>query len=137
MQDQLCVTIKDLPDGCLVNMVFFAVDAIPWKKELQTLNSKARAEAVEAIRKLKMKQATATYEGIIEGLTDPRVDTLYVLTDGQPYGGAMPNTGDILREVHRINQVRHVVIHCISVGRDSTFLAKLAEENHGQYTRVD
>jgi hypothetical protein len=49
----------------------------------------------------------------------------------------MPKSGDILREIERINSVRHVIIHCISVGTDSGFLKKLATQNGGHYTRVD
>ncbi len=49
----------------------------------------------------------------------------------------MPKTGDILRGIARRNTVRHIVINCISVGSDSTFLKKLAEQNNGSYIRVD
>jgi len=137
MQEQLSATLRSLPNATLINLVFFAVKAEKWKDSLQVLNAESRADAIDEVMGLGMKSATVTYEGLMAGLEDPRVDTIYLLTDGQPYGGAMPNADDILRAIRRHNSVRHVVIHCISVGRDSGFLENLATENHGQYTRVD
>ena len=137
MQDQLTETFTGLPDGTLVNMAFFAAKVKLWSDELRMLNTSSREKAIEMINEIGTGSATITYEGLLAGLADPRVDTIYILTDGQPYGGALPNTGDILREIGRINSVRHVVINCISVGQDSNFLKKLADQNHGKYARVD
>jgi hypothetical protein len=137
MQGQLSETFAGLPDGILVNMAFFAAKVKLWSDELKILNPSSRKDAVEMVNEIGTGGATITYEGLMAGLADPRVDTIYLLTDGQPYGGALPNAGDILREVGRVNSVRHVVINCISVGRDSGFLRNLAEQNHGKYTRVD
>ena len=137
MQAQLTETFGSLPDGTLVNMAFFAAKVKLWNRELGILNSSSRKKAVEMINEIGTGGATITYEGLMAGLADPRVDTIYLLTDGQPYGGALPNAGDILREIGRVNSVRHVVINCISVGRDSGFLQNLADQNHGKYTRVD
>jgi hypothetical protein len=118
-------------------MVFFAAKIERWGDKLQSLSKGNRASAIEMLQEIGTGGATITYEGLIAGLEDPRVDTIYLLTDGQPYGGAMPKAADILREIGRRNTVRHVVINCISVGRDSGFLQNLADQNHGKYTRVD
>ena len=137
MQDQLTATMESLPDGAMVNMAFFAARVENWDKELRILNVKSRTEAIEMINQVGTGGMTITYEGLMAGLADPRVDTIYLLTDGHPSGGEFPNTGDILREIGRFNSIRHVVINCISVGRDSGFLKNLAEQNHGSYARVD
>ncbi|MCH2104636.1 MAG: HEAT repeat domain-containing protein [Planctomycetes bacterium] len=137
MQDQLKETLENLQDGTLLNLAFFAARVELWADELKLLNTQSRADAIEMISEIGTSGATMTYEGLLAGLSDPRVDTIYLLTDGTPYGGSLPNTGDILREISRINSVRHVVIHCVSVGQDSAFLQSLAEQNNGDYTRVD
>ena len=137
MQDQLKETLENLQDGTLLNLAFFAAKVELWADELKLLNAQSRADAIEMITEIGTSGATMTYEGLLAGLSDPRVDTIYLLTDGTPYGGSLPNTGDILREISRINSVRHVVIHCVSVGQDSAFLQRLAEQNNGDYTRVD
>ena len=137
MQTQLIETLRALPDSTLANLTFFAARIERWKDKLHSLNKGNRESAIEMIREIGTGGATITYEGLLAGLEDPRVDTIYLLTDGQPAGGAMPKTSDILREIGRRNTVRHVVINCISVGQDSTFLMKLAEQNNGSYTRVD
>lgn len=137
MQDQLTETFGALPDGTLVNMAFFAAKVELWQDELKILNSPSREKAIEMINEIGTGGMTITYEGLMAGLADPRVDTIYLLTDGQPAGGSLPNATDILREIGRVNSVRHVVINCISVGRDSGFLQNLAGQNHGNYARVD
>jgi HEAT repeat protein len=137
LRAQLTTTIQKLPDGTLLNIVFFSAAAYAWSDTLRILNDKARTEAIERVHAEPLKFKTLTYEGLMEGFADPRVDTIYLLTDGQPFGGVMPKSGDILREIERINSVRHVIIHCISVGTDSGFLKKLAKQNGGHYTRVD
>ena len=137
MQDQLIQTLRALPESTLANLTFFAARIERWKDKLHSLNKGNRESAVEMIRAIGTGGATITYEGLLAGLEDPRVDTIYLLTDGHPAGGAMPRTSDILREIARRNTVRHVVINCISIGQDSTFLRKLAEQNNGTYTRVD
>ena len=137
MQAQLIQTLRALPDSTLANLTFFAARIERWKDKLHSLNKGNRESAVEMIRAIGTGGATITYEGLLAGLEDPRVDTIYLLTDGHPAGGAMPRTSDILREIARRNTVRHVVINCISIGQDSTFLRKLAEQNNGTYTRVD
>ncbi|MBJ21518.1 MAG: hypothetical protein CL933_19085 [Deltaproteobacteria bacterium] len=137
MQEQLSATITSLSDGTLVNLAFFAAKVLKWSEELRVLNASSREEAIEMINDIGMGSSTMTYEGLIAGLNDPRVDTIYLLTDGQPYGGEYPNSNDILREIGRVNSIRHVVINCISVGRDSGFLEKLAAQSHGKYARVD
>ena len=42
---------------------------------------------------------------------------------------------DIVREIGKVNQLRRIVIHCVSLGRDSTLLKRLASENGGRYVR--
>ncbi len=73
------------------------------------------------------------YDDLEQALLDPEVDTLLLLSDGVPGAGRYTSTGDILRAIRRVNQTRRVVIHCVSLGRDSDLLRRLAAENGGTY----
>ena len=42
---------------------------------------------------------------------------------------------DILREIGKRNKRLRVQIHCVSIGRDSTLLKKLAAQSGGMYMR--
>jgi Mg-chelatase subunit ChlD len=62
------------------------------------------------------------------------VDTIFLLTDGQPTAGAIVQPGSILDEVRRINRLRRIKIHCIGIGdTDTSFLRTLAAESGGTY----
>ena len=64
----------------------------------------------------------------------PKLDTIYFLTDGRPSIGKYVDTDDILREVKKINDVRGVVIHAISIGEfEATFMKQLAAQNGGVF----
>ncbi len=67
----------------------------------------------------------------------PKLDTIYFLTDGRPSIGKFTDTDDILREVKKINEVRGVVIHTISIGEfDASFMKRLASQNGGVFVNL-
>ena len=80
---------------------------------------------------------TAIYDGLWLAFEDPLVDTIYVLTDGQPSAGKVTDIYEIRREVARWNATRNVKIHGVSVGQESQLLRWLAEDSGGRYTRAD
>ncbi|MCB9917501.1 MAG: HEAT repeat domain-containing protein [Planctomycetes bacterium] len=64
----------------------------------------------------------------------PKLDTIYFLTDGRPSIGKYVDTEDILKEVTKVNEVRGVVIHAISIGEfEASFMRRLAEQNGGVF----
>ena len=44
---------------------------------------------------------------------------------------------EIIAEVRRWNSLRHLIIHSISVGKDSRLLRTLSADSHGHYIRAD
>ena len=78
---------------------------------------------------------TNLYDGLEKSLMDGNVDTVMLLSDGAPGAGRYVATPDILRAVRRLNQTRRIAIHCVSLGRDSELLRRLARENGGKYVR--
>lgn len=64
----------------------------------------------------------------------PKLDTIYFLTDGRPSIGKFVDTEDILKEVTKVNEIRGVVIHSISIGEfEASFMRRLAEQNGGVF----
>ena len=99
------------------------------------MTSKSRAALTTHLLRQKPTGGTNLYDGLEEALIDREVDTILLLSDGIPVGGRYVSTPDILRAIRRLNQTRRVVIHCVSLGRDSPLLRSLAEEHGGQYVR--
>jgi len=137
LKTQLDRVVEAYPSGQLFNMIFFGNRAEKWRPELTLMNDELRTEAREHVKGLTAPGATAIYDGLVAAFEDPRVDTIYLLTDGGPSGGTIDDIDEIIAEVRRWNSVRQVVIHSVAVGRDSRLLRTLAEECHGGYVRVD
>jgi len=64
------------------------------------------------------------------------VDTIFLLSDGEPTAGTLTKPHEIRAEISRLNQLRRVVIHTINFGKSPTgagLLRQLAEDNGGTY----
>jgi hypothetical protein len=137
MKDELTRILEKLPDDSLVNIIPFHRKPLPWKKELHPLRGGGRKEAIKFVRNLTTELMTNIYDTLELALEDKRVDTIFILTDGQPVGGKYDNPDDILREIGGLNRVRGAKIHCISFGRETQLLKKLAAQNGGDYRAAD
>ena len=136
MKKELTRIIEKLPEETLINIIFFHRRAVPWKKELHPLRGKGRKEAIEFVRDLTTEFGTNIYDTLEQALDDRRVDTIFLLTDGRPYGGKYTNPRDIVREISAINRLRGAKIHTISFGAEMEYLENLAERNGGDYRAV-
>lgn len=124
-----------LTPKAMVNVVLFESSVHPWRERLVPLTPATRAELEKHLRKQKPMGGTDLYDGLEKALLDRDADTVMLLSDGAPNAGKFTEPGDILAAVRRLNQTRRIAIHCVSLGTDSAFLRRLAEENSGTYVR--
>ncbi len=127
--------IGKLNDRARVNVVMFHTTIHPWKDKLQKLSSRNRGILKKHLLDMKPTGGTNLYDGVELALLMDDVDTIFVLSDGAPGSGKFVTTPDILRGVRRLNQSRRIAIHCVSIGRDSDLLERLAAANGGKYVR--
>ena len=66
---------------------------------------------------------------------DPDVDTIYVLSDGEPTAGGVTDPHGIREDVQFWNKHRGVEIHTIAVGGSLEVLEWLAADSGGTYVR--
>ncbi|MCU0723738.1 MAG: hypothetical protein MUC63_09020 [Planctomycetes bacterium] len=93
------------------------------------------ANKVQARRFLQEQASTGTtdlLEALRQAFEDPDVDTLFILSDGDPDDPAE----EVLRWVRERNRTRLLAIHTIRVGGSSSFLRRLAVENGGRWVEV-
>jgi|GEM_PF-3267650 len=135
-KQQLTQVVSALPKTHKVNVILFesAVTAV-WK-EIRALSKGNRRELLEDIQTVKQKGGTNLYDGLEFAFDDPEIDTIYLLTDGQPSGGRFTDAVEIVEQVRLMNRTRQIVIHCISIGQRSTLLKDLAELTGGTYKEV-
>ncbi len=132
-KDQLVGVLESYPDGDLFNLIFFSSDAFGWEDELVRMTDDSREEALEYVSRQRPDGATAIYDALKLAFEDRRIDTLYLLTDGDPMGGTIDNPARIRQEVAAWNEARHIRINCIAIGKPSPLLQDLARDTGGTY----
>ena len=81
---------------------------------------------------------TNVYETLIFAMEDPKVNTIYFLSDGAPTMGTYTDTKTILEKVAEKNQARKVKIHTIGFHlkpAEEELMRQLAEQNYGQFVK--
>lgn len=136
-KEQLKAALRGYPDGMLFNMIFFETEVRAWQKHLVKMKKSTRQGAMRWVHEQYALGSTALYPALKLAFEDELVDTIYLLTDGAPTEGEITDIREIRAEVRRWNSARHVVIHGITMGQDSTLLHWLTEDTGGNYTRID
>ena len=116
--------------------MFFSTRAHRWKRKLVEMDDRTRNFALRHVRQQIGNGGTALHDAIVKAFDDPDVDTIFLLTDGQPTDGKIVEPEDILAHVRKLNRLRQVVIHVVAVDFSGDFLRSLAEQNGGTYTEV-
>jgi len=147
--DVACAELKkalvQLPETGTFNLIFYDGSVQPWYRSMVKATRDRKAEANSFADSRIPQGATNIFDALMRafamagrGSHDDAyavgVDTIFLLTDGQPTAGAVVQTGAILDEVRRINRLRRIKIHCIGIGdTDANFLRTLAAESGGTY----
>lgn len=133
---ELTTALEGFPIGGRFNLVFFASRVRAWKPSLVEMQPKRGVQAAKYARAQRAKGGTALYDGLLKALEDEDVDTIVVLSDGQPTEGKLTDPASILADIRHRNQLRHVVFHCVALNHASELLEGLAEATGGSYREV-
>lgn len=137
LKKELVRVIEKLPKDAAINIIYFDASYKPWKKKLYPLKGKGRAQAVNWVQSRKNGSGTNVFDTLEFSLHDKQVDTIFLLTDGNPSRGKYLDPEVIATEVGILNRLRGVTINCIAFGEKSPLLERLAAENGGEYRFVD
>lgn len=129
-------TLAGFPPGGRFNLLFFSDRVRRWRRALVERDEAALEAAHDFIRSQRAVGGTGLHAGLVEALEDLEVDTLVLLTDGEPTEGRLIRPDDILADLELRNELRGVVVHCVSVGCASRLLRDMAAATGGQYREV-
>ncbi|MCP3917879.1 MAG: VWA domain-containing protein [bacterium] len=135
MQREMLAAIDATRDGEYVNMIFFESYVSAWQPHLVRMDEQNRKRARRAVRELRELGGTNMHDALKAAFRDPEVDTIVLLSDGEPTEG-ISNPRSIIRNVRRWNELRGVVIHCVAVGWDGSVLEALTSETGGEMVFV-
>lgn len=133
---QLAQVLETLPATHQCNLIAYETKVRPIWKELRRLDNENRKDILKEVSRLQPAGGTNIFDSLETAFADPEVDTIYLLTDGQPSAGRLTDPADILAEVRRWYRSRQVVVHCIAVGLESPLLKQIAEATEGVYKSV-
>lgn len=134
---QLHAAVEKLPDDQQFNIYFYAGQPNPMWPQLQKAMGNDRKAVLDRIQKTDIGPGgTNIFDSLERAFADPDVDTVYLLSDGEPSAGRITDPTQIADQVKRWNYGRQVVIHCVAVGSRSKLLERLAKESGGEYVFV-
>jgi hypothetical protein len=139
---ELTKTIGDLPGDVLFNVVVFNSRASAWRSKLMPASEDNKHSAAYFVAGQAMDTGTASFDAL-ELAINQDAEVIYFVTDGEPFGGKIVAPAEIVLAITQLNQFRRTTIHCFGIGVRGEgsgfdqFLSKLAEQNYGQYRRVD
>jgi Mg-chelatase subunit ChlD len=132
---ELLKAIESLEPGTFFNIVPFAFDVNAWRDRIVERNETTLEEAKGFIGRLRAEGGTNLFGALEFAFEDPDVDTIYVLSDGEPSVGDVIDGTAIRERVAAWNEHRGVVIHSIAVGGSFRILEWLAEDTGGSYVK--
>ena len=132
-KDEVAQVVAKLETGACLNLLFFAGEVRRWRPRLAKLDRRAIAEATAFARSQRANGATNLFAALALALEDPEVDTVYVLSDGEPTAGRFVHPTELRAAIRHKNSGGRVLIHAISIGGSSALLRHLAEDSGGNY----
>ncbi|MHC4958439.1 MAG: VWA domain-containing protein [Planctomycetota bacterium] len=133
--EEVLKVAKRLGRRAKINVIMFESDVHPWKKGLVSVTEQSRRALAKYLNNLGPTGGTNLYDGLELALNHAGCDTIFLLSDGAPTAGKYVNDLDIVREARRINELKRITIHTVSLGRESSLLRQLADEHGGRYVR--
>ncbi|MCP3919964.1 MAG: VWA domain-containing protein [bacterium] len=133
---ELAKCVEGLDANALFNMVTFSTGVTSWLDTgIAGSNEKTREEALGYIDRLGANGGTNLYGAVQAAFEDPDVDTIFVLSDGEPTVGDVTDPFRIREDVKRWNEHRGIEIHTIAVGGALQVLEWLAEDSGGTHVK--
>jgi len=132
---EIIPSIKGLPEDAYFSIIIFENEVKVWRKELIQATSANKTLATVYLDKLESGGGTNIYESLEDAFNISGVETMFLLSDGEPTAGKITNTSDIVSAVTGWNASKKISINTIGLGEDcdKVFMKELAEKNNGQF----
>lgn len=132
-KEELAMCLAGLGPESFFNILPFSDKPRPWADELVQCTPEEYEDAREFVDDLKPSGGTNLVGALDLAFADPDVDTIFVLSDGEPTAGWTRNPPEIRAHVAKLNAHRGVVVHAIAIGGSLDILEWLAADSGGEY----
>jgi hypothetical protein len=131
---ELLQCIDNLEPNALFNIFAFSSGLDRWvPKSLGVTSGHTRDKARVWVERLGAGGGTNLYDSIQIAFGDPDVDTIFIMSDGEPTVGEVIDQHRIRENVKFWNKNRGIKLHTIAVGGSLEVLEWLAKDSGGRY----
>ena len=135
-KDQITRLLKKFQKKTRFNLIAYSDKVKGLGKRIVPASRSNLGKAMRFVKKVKASGDTNTFGALAMALTDPEVDTIFLLSDGEPTRGLRTEPTDILEAVARYNRFRQTRINTIQLGPDLEFMRLLAKYSDGRYRNI-
>jgi hypothetical protein len=132
---ELMPSIRGLSEDTYFTLIVFENNVKKLNKQLVQATATNKNLAIAYLEKLASGGGTNMSDALEESFALTGVETIFVLSDGAPNEGKIPDPQGILEAVAKWNSSKSVKINTIGLGEDcdKDFMKKLADQNGGQF----
>jgi HEAT repeat protein len=137
-RDEMKKCLENLDSSAFFNVMIFSSGVEKWTDgALVACDDVHRAQALVFVDKLLAFGGTNLYDSLKEAFTDPEIDTIFLMSDGEPSQGEVVEPVIIREHVAGWNENRRVVINTVAVGGALSILEWLAEDSGGTHVKFE
>ena len=137
-RSELLKCVEGLDSSAFFNIIVFSSGVDKWiDGSLAAANQKNRDEAKAWIEKLGAGGGTNLYDAVKTAFEDKDVDTIFIMSDGEPTQGEVTDPVVIREHVKAWNEHRGIVINTIQVAGQFQVLDWLAEDSGGTHVKYE
>ncbi len=126
-------TLAQLPESTEFGILLFETRVRPWQEKLVPATPENVQKARDFLAYNKPVGATNLHGALRRALEMEGVQTVFLLSDGEPTAGEVVRPNEILADISWANRDRRIVIHTLAAGTaEASFMADLAAANGGR-----
>lgn len=143
---ELLHALATLPKETYVQLVYFSSDVFVWSRGgPKRLEESVRHDVARKLKGLDAGRSTNLHGGLVRAfepmdgvpfreLYRDSLDTVFLLSDGNPSSGAIVDRAHLLTDIRERNRVRRIKIHTIGIGDQlPDLLRRLAQDSGGRF----
>ncbi len=128
--------LKELDGKIWFNVIAYADKITSLGDKTQPLNEKSSGKAIDFLTALTSQGSKDIWAALESAISDPSVDTIYLLSSGEPEIGKYVHWNRVTTHLADLNRFHRVVIHTIAYGDEEWYrqqLQKIAEATGGEF----
>jgi hypothetical protein len=133
---ELKQVLEQLHGRLVFNVFCYREDVEAFRKEPVELDDKQEKRALRFVAQEELKGAKDIWKVLEQVVSDPDIDTAYLLSSGEPDVGLYVHWNRVTRHLADLNRFHKVVVHCVVYSERKWFrdqLEKIAQTTGGDF----